>query len=50
MLIYVRPGGDKFKPSQQTHDHAFARSIPLVPQPTTPPSLCAIDYPLFLVA
>ena len=50
MLICIRPGGDKFEPSQRTHDRAFARSIPLVPPPATPASLCAVDYPLFLVA
>ena len=26
------------------------RSNPLVPPPVTPPSLCVVDYPLFLVA
>ena len=31
MFPCVHPGDDKFEPSQRTHDHAFARSIPLVP-------------------
>ena len=50
MLICVRPGGDKFKPSRRTHDRTFVRSNPLVPPPATTPSLCVVDYPLFLVA
>ena len=29
MLICIRPGGDKFEPSQRTHDRAFTRSNPL---------------------
>ena len=50
MLICVRPGGDKFEPSQRTHDRTFAGSNPLVAAPATPASLCVVDYPLFLVA
>ena len=50
MLICVHPGGDKFEPSQRTHDRAFARSIPLVAAPRHKTCLCVVDYPLFLVA
>ena len=50
MLICVRPGGDKFEPSQRTHDRAFAGSIHLVAAPQRKTCLCVVDYPLFLVA
>ena len=50
MLICVPQLRNHHRPGQRRLVHAFARSNPLVSPPTTPASLCVVDYPLFLVA
>ena len=50
MLICVHPGQHEVSANATDHHHGFTNSNPLVPPPVTPPSLCVVDYPLFLVA